>query len=110
MRTHATHATCATGEYSLLAALESAFNSPSLPTFDDTALLQQPDAHSDHWQERAGILTHDARLPKEIAEAAAVIYCITPPDTIDRNAWQQIMDILAKGLDDFARQISPPIP
>ena len=64
-------------------------------------------AHSDHWQERAGILTHEAGLPERIAEAAAVVFCITPPTHIDPNAWQQVMDILGRGLDDYAWQTPP---
>jgi hypothetical protein len=60
---------------------------------------------NDRWQERAAILTYDTKLPEPIAEAAAVIYCIPPPAEITTEAWAIVMDILGRGLDDYAQRI-----
>ncbi len=104
MKSRATHAIHATGDCGLLEALESAFATPSLPNPDNATHATAPDVYYGIWQERAAILTYEAGYTKEIAEAAAVIFCISPPAEIDLNAWQHVMDILGHGLDDYARQ------
>lgn len=53
----------------------------------------------DNLEERTAIIEHEAGIPREWAEGFARICCMKKPESINRHAWQRIIDNTGRLLD-----------